>query len=136
MGSVALDTEFEYVRFESPDPSPGGAHAGVFMLANGLAHAGALTDDDWAWWRASNDWMNAAYPNPESVLPGCYDSRVNPGAKAWFRRSSVELIGRTQGYLDLLQRYAVPCIEVRTNSPGRIIYSDDVQVIAVPESRS
>ncbi len=36
--------------------------------------------------------------------------------------------------LELLDRYDVRWVELRTNTPGRITYEDDVQVVAVPFS--
>jgi hypothetical protein len=35
-------------------------------------------------------------------------------------------------YLDLLDHYGVRWGELRTSSPGRIVYEDDVQVVTVP----
>ncbi|QAY64960.1 hypothetical protein ET495_16765 [Xylanimonas allomyrinae] len=121
-----------FVRFESPTPNSRGRHVGVFGLANRLAHDGALAPDDWAWWRHSNDWCNAAYPDPSTVDPQVYDHAVNPGATAWFRPSAVHLIDKTREYLDLLDRYGVPWTERRSAAPGRVVYADDGQVVVVP----
>lgn len=35
-------------------------------------------------------------------------------------------------YTVLLDRYEVPWVEPRTERPGRIVYDDAVQVVAVP----
>jgi hypothetical protein len=44
-----------YVRLEGATMTSRGAKPGVFALANGLAHSGELSTDDYAWWRESND---------------------------------------------------------------------------------
>ncbi len=120
------------IRFQSAVPNRRGTFPGVFALANGLAHAGRLTDQDARWWRAANDRAAAAYVDPESVAPGCYDPVGNPGARAWFRSDATGLLAMTREYLGLLDRYGVGWTELRTATPGRIVYQDGVQVVAVP----
>lgn len=61
-----------------------------------------------------------------------YDPVQNPGAQAWFRTSATELIAVARKYVAMLNRYEVACIERRTRAPGRIVYQDVVQVVAVP----
>ncbi|NED97325.1 hypothetical protein G1H11_18675 [Phytoactinopolyspora alkaliphila] len=107
---------------------------GVFALANGLAHAGALSPDDYAWWRAANDHGDAAYTDPSTVDPACFDRELNPGAVSWFKSTATSLISTCDGYLALLDRYGVPWTELRTDHPGMIVYEDDVQVVATPYS--
>ncbi|GAA4845520.1 hypothetical protein GCM10023221_24820 [Luteimicrobium xylanilyticum] len=122
----------DVVRFESAEPNARGHRPGVFALANGLARAGLLTAEEHAWWRRSNDWCNRAYPDPSTADPLVYDREANPGAKAWFKASAVELVDRTREYLVLLDRHGVGWVERRTSTPGRIVYEDEVQVVAVP----
>lgn len=57
---------------------------------------------------------------------------INPGARAWFKESAVDLIEFTQTYLRLLDLHDIPWVELRTSRPGRITYEDDVQLVAVP----
>ena len=121
-----------YVRFQSVAPNRSGRFPGVFALANGLARSGGLSPEDAAWHRAANDRANAMYTDPTTVEPDCYDPVLHPGARAWFRSSSVDLLDMTRAYLDLLDRYGVGWMELRTTSPGRITYSDEVQCVAVP----
>ncbi|WP_246132510.1 hypothetical protein [Microbacterium mitrae] len=110
----------------------GGLFPGVFALVNGLAAEGILTSDDAQWVRETNDHANAAYRDPSSVVADCYDPIANPGARSWFKATAEELLTLTRGYLELLARYDVRWVEPRTDSPGRITYEDDVQVVAVP----
>ena len=121
-----------YRRFQSAVPNRRGTFPGVFALANGLAWGGLLSAEDHAWWAAENARGDALYADPSHVVPGCYDREANPGARAWFKETAVDLIALTAAYLRLLDRYDVPWVELRTASPGRVVYEDDVQVVTVP----
>jgi putative hydrolase of the HAD superfamily len=133
---VPAGSAAQFIRFESPTPNARGHHVGVFGLANGLARAGTLAPEDHAWWRHSNDWCDAAYPDPSATHPMAYDKTVNPGAKAWFKSTAVHLVDKTREYLELLDRYGVGWVERRTTAPGKVVYEDDVQVVAVPGAAS
>lgn len=120
----------KFVRFEGPHPRDSERSVGIFALANGLGAAGRLSPGDHAWWRAANDFGNGAYADPESAAPGVY--RDHPTAAAWFKTSAAHLVSYTHGYLVLLKRYDVECAVRFCDDPGRILYEDTVQVIAVP----
>ncbi|MFE3830953.1 hypothetical protein, partial [Streptomyces sp. NPDC059092] len=109
---------------------------GVFALANGLARSGALTEEQWRFWRAGNDWYDANYPDPSTVDPLVYDAELHPGAVAWFKPSAEaqKLIARVDGYLDLLTAHGVPWHETRSTDPGRVVYEDAYQVVVVPHT--
>lgn len=113
-----------FIRFEGPHPRDSARRVGVFALANGLGTSGALSPADHAWWRAANDFGNAAYLDPETAAPGVY--RNNPTAGAWFKTSARLLVSYTRGYLVLLARYGVDCDVLLSDAPGRILYEDDV----------
>lgn len=121
-----------YRRFQSAVPNRRGTFPGIFGLTNGLGRGGLLSAEDHAWWVDSNARANGLYADPSTVVPGCYDHDVNPGARAWFRESATELLALAAEYLRLLDRYGVSWVELRSSSPGRIVYADDVQVVAVP----
>ncbi len=87
---------------------------------------------DFDLWRAANARANQEYLNPTTVRSDCYDAVINPGARAWFKESAIELIEFTHTYLQLLDRHDVPCVELRTSSPGRVTYEDGMQLVAVP----
>ena len=123
-----------YVRFRSPSPNARGVQVGVFALANGLARAGKLNEDEYERWRRSNDWFEAAYAEPSRAEPAVYDRTVNPGAVSWFKISAVELIEKTLVYTQLLDAHGVAWERVDTSFPGRILYEDDIQVITTCEA--
>ncbi|WP_336048366.1 hypothetical protein [Streptomyces sp. CA2R101] len=121
-----------YVRFQGTRRNRRGCFPGVFGLANALAREGKLSDEQYRFWRAGNDWYDAHFTNPSDIDPTVYDRDLNPGAVAWFKAHAVHLIERVDGYLELLAAHHVPCERIESTDPGRIVYEDDEQVVAVP----
>ncbi len=124
-------SSLRHIRFQSPTRGPRGHHPGVFGLANALAREGRLSPDEYAIWRASNDWYDAHFPNPSDNDPTVYDPVLNPGAAAWFRPTATEALARVAPYLRILRAHDVPCVRLESTSPGRIVYADEYQVVAV-----
>jgi hypothetical protein len=124
----------EYIRFQSAAPNRRGTFPGVFALADGMRQGGMLSAEEVEWMDAVNARAIAAYPDPRSVDPDCYDRVRNPGARAWYLASATDLLTFTADYLALLDRHDVPWHELRTRTPGRIVYTDAVQVIATPHT--
>lgn len=124
--------EPRFVRFQGTTRSPRGHFPGVFALANGLAREGRLNEAEHRFWRAGNDWFDAVYTDPSTVDPAVYDPDLHPGAVAWFKADAAHLIVRVTGYLELLATHGVECERMESSDPGRIIYEDGDQVVAVP----
>ncbi|WP_020521487.1 hypothetical protein [Catelliglobosispora koreensis] len=118
-----------YIRFEATEANEHGRRVGIFGLANGLARSGKLSAEDWKWWRANNDWLDAAYADPGKVDATLFDKSVNPHVTCWFKDSAGHLLERVPGYLALLDRYDVAWVEVRSSDPGVVLYEDDVQIV-------
>ncbi|MFC4471697.1 hypothetical protein ACFPH6_45645 [Streptomyces xiangluensis] len=121
-----------YVRFQGTVRNEQGVFPGVFGLVNRLARAGRLSSEQYRFWRANNDWYDTNYPNPSDIDPLVYDHETHPGAVAWFKASSQELITRVDGYLELLAAHGVECQRVESSEPGKIIYEDEYQVVVIP----
>lgn len=47
--------------------------------------------------------------------------------------SAQHLIGRVDGYLEILAAHGIDCVRVESTDPGRIIYEDEDQVVTVPD---
>jgi hypothetical protein len=124
--------ELEFIRYQSPTPNTQGRHTGIFGLTNGLLRAGDLSPEDSEWVRRSNDWYDAAYPDPGLIDPTVFDKAIHPYATCWFELSATDLVAAAAGYLDLLTRYGIAWVELRSAAPGRVIYEDDHQVVVVP----
>lgn len=101
-------------------------------MANGLRDYGVLTEEDASWVRTHNAIGERAYTDPSTVIADCYSPAINPGSRSWFKADATELLEMARAYTRLLDRYAVPWMELRTRYPGRIVYEDDVQIVAVP----
>ncbi|MGM9473294.1 hypothetical protein ACS5PJ_14995 [Pseudarthrobacter sp. YS3] len=127
-----MDAAPEFVRYQATQLNTRGIFVGIFGLANGLAGAGRLSDEDYRWWQSANAWYDDAYPDPNLIDPTVYDRAQNLYAQAWFKTSAVHLLARIPGYLDLLDRYGVQWEEVRSLTPGHVLYEDDVQVVVNP----
>jgi hypothetical protein len=119
-----------YVRYQRPTPNVRGHHTGIFALVNGLAHAGALSPSEWAFWRTHNDWYeeNLAYPDPHA-----YDRAMHPLATSWFRASAALFLAPVPGYLAILEEHDIDCVEVRADRPGIVVYEDAAQIVVVPD---
>ena len=121
-----------FLRFQSAVPNGRGAYPGIFAMTNGLRDAGLLADEDEEWVQRQNAHGNRSYTDPSTVVADCYNATVNPGARSWFRDDALNLLLMARRYARLLDRYEVPWVELRTERPGRIVYEDQVQVVAVP----
>ena len=100
-----------------------------------LANQGRLTAEQERFRRRMNAWYAAAFPDPCRTHPDTYDRRINPGAAAWFRDTATHLIDRVQGYLYILHAHGLAYQRVQSADPGRIIYQDLHQVVAVPNAQ-
>ncbi|MFD6189356.1 hypothetical protein [Streptomyces sp. NPDC060275] len=124
-----------YVRFQSAHRNGRGNFTGVFGLVNNLAREGRLSDEEESFRRRNNSWYDAVYTDPTTVDPHVYDAGINPGAAAWFKLSATHLLARVSGYLEILSAHGVDCRALRSSDPGRVIYEDDVQIVAVPHAQ-
>jgi hypothetical protein len=125
-----------YVRFQGTTRSERGHFPGVFALVNGLAREGRLSEEQERFRRTNNDWYDANYANPSDSDPTVYDHQLNPGAVAWFKVSSAELIKRVDGYLEILAGHGVACERAESSEPGKITYEDENQVVVVPRQKA
>lgn len=101
-------------------------------MTNGLRDSGLLSAADAEWVRSQNAHGERTYTDPSTVVADCYDTSLNPGARSWFKDDATDLLQMAHRYTTLLDRYEVPWVELRTPDPGRIVYDDAVQVVAVP----
>lgn len=125
-----------HLRSESARPNARGTHPGIFAPANGLARSGRLPPAEWDWWRANNDWFEAAYTDPATVDPTLFDRSLHPVVTCWFTETAGHLLAGVPGHLDLLDRHGVAWVERRSADPGPILYEDPVQILATPAGPS
>ncbi|WP_433710826.1 hypothetical protein ACQP2U_31885 [Nocardia sp. CA-084685] len=81
--------------------------------------------------RVNNDWYNGNLVDPSEVDPGVYNRAVHPGAASWFKAAAVGMIERVEGYLAILDAHGVRWVRLDSDAPGKILYEDSNQVVAV-----
>lgn len=116
------------IRYCSRYPNQHGAHVGLFGMVNVLGRHGMLAPDEEQFRREANAWYEAAYPDPCRANPNAYD---HPRTASWFRSSATSLLTRIPGYLAILDSHRIAWQQLVTSDPGRIVYEDAVQVVAV-----
>lgn len=118
-----------FVRYQAAVANANGRCPGVFAIANGLAADGILSSVERSWWRASNDWLNAAYPDPATVDASIFDRGINAATSCWFKSSACHLLERVSGCLTILDAHGIGWVELRRIRVGPVLYEDDVQVV-------
>lgn len=121
----------EFRRFQSGAPNRHGRFPGFFAMLRGLAVEGLLSDSDRALWDTFVARSYELHIEPTKVDPRCYD---HPEARAWFRATATDLLTLARDCCEVLDRYDVPWVELRTTRPGVVTYEDEVQVIAIPHT--
>ena len=121
-----------YLRWRAVGRNRHGFFPGLLALVNGLGHAGRLSPAHEHFRTTTNAWFHANLTDPVTVDPSVYDRARHPGAAAWFRSTADDCLARIPGYLAILDAHQVPWERVESADPGRIVYADTHQVIAVP----
>ncbi|WP_353112652.1 hypothetical protein [Microbacterium sp.] len=119
-----------YIRFQSVTATEAGINPGVFFLTGELGRAGLLAPEDERQWQTANEWYDAHCTDPSTVDPSLYTRY--PRAACWFRAEAGVVLDRIALYLDILDRYGVPYERRESFRPGRVVYSDDTQVVVTP----
>ena len=116
-----------FIRFTVPSdvcrPEPRTA-AGLFHATYRLAEQGRFEEGERLWFAEEMCWFN-------EFLRG---ARVGAHRRAvcWFRGDAGEAISRMWRIVDLVEGHGVPVRVYRTTRPGIVVYSDDLQIAAVP----
>jgi hypothetical protein len=102
---------------------------GVFTIARVLRDEGKLYSYESEWLEEIYDWFNANLPCPP------FEEKRRRGewtenAVSWFRDEAKEPMSRIWELVALLQQHDVSVRLVTSDDPGKIVYSDDYQVVA------
>jgi hypothetical protein len=116
-----------YIRFTVPSDAwrtERRVASGLFHATYRLAEDGRFEDGERLWFKEEMKWFNECLPA----------ARVGPNWRAvsWFRGDAGEAISRMWRIVDLAEGEGVPVRVYRTTRPGTVIYSDDLQIAAVP----
>jgi hypothetical protein len=107
-----------------------GSLRGVIRAASELQEAGALEAYQEKALEEAYAWLNDHLPVPPAL--GHRGPRGRTQAISWFRASAAEAIDRVRGIVAILHDCGVPVEMVKTANPGRVIYEDEWQVVAIP----
>ena len=115
-----------FFRFATTDIHPASREPrGVFRAAGLLFHREDVTDFDRHRLDDLFDWFQAHLPVPRR-------KDLTPATIFWFRPDASTCASRIWELVHLLREYGVAVRTVRTRRPGRIVYSDRMQVGAEP----
>lgn len=115
-----------FFRFATTDIHPDSREPrGVFRAAGLLFQREDVTDFDRLRLEGLFDWFQVHLPIPRR-------EDLTPATIFWFRPDAGECASRIWELVHLLRDYGVPVRTVRTRRPGRIVYSDRMQVGAEP----
>jgi hypothetical protein len=98
--------------------------SGIFGATCRLAENGRFEKGERLWFEAEMEWFDK-FLKPTRNLP---DDR----AVCWFRPDAGEAISRIWRLVHLVEGEGVPVRVYRSRRPGSIVYSDNLQVAAVP----
>ena len=125
-----------YFRFIAADPDrEPNRPEGVFAAAYDVLDRGVAPEYLRREIRFTLDWFVRELP-----IPPRFARRRRPHAPdtglCWFRTTSVDCVRQVRHLAFLVEECGIPVREVRTTSPGYVIYEDDHQIVAEPFGRS
>ena len=105
---------------------------GVFAAAYALLDCDGLPAWAWREVRRSLDWFNAHLRRPRRFTKGRNGRRQG---LCWFDPAAGACVREARHLAWLCGEHGPPVFEVRTRTPGVIVYQDRQQVVAVPGRR-
>jgi hypothetical protein len=117
-----------FLRLAAHELHPASTYpAGIFAAAGWLRDSARCTIEDRARLRRWLRWFNRNLTVPRDIPPA---------AIFWFRADGRCCLHRLWGIVRTLRRYGSPVRFVTTVRPGRVVYSDNVQIAAIPDGRN
>lgn len=120
------------IRFviEKLDPDSG-RRQGLFQAAKFLRESGQLSERDHQQLDEIREWFNTNLERPVrlSLSPRPHAKKQ---ALSWFKDTAATHVGKMREYGEILERYDVHVLMVKTNRPGYVVYEDEYQVCAYP----
>lgn len=122
-----------YLRFtttENDDRS--GKLKGVFTLAYELIDEQSLYIEDEKTLRELLVWFGANLPVPTKFSKNRNDGHKNTLGISWLKPSSTKVVNKFWGLKSILENAGYQIEVIKTDRPGKIVYEDDHQLVAVP----
>ena len=102
---------------------------GVIVTAKDLMKAGKLTAEECEIVQRTFDWFNENVPCPP--FQKCLKSKKwSEDAVAWFRSTARTPINKLNKLIKVLRNHGLMVRTMKSDRPGKIVYSDDFQVVA------
>jgi hypothetical protein len=105
------------------------APVGIFYAVRYLRDDGLLTGVQESIADEVFDWL---YDHLDAPADGVLEA--NPEAVSWFRATATAHIARAERLVPIVEEHGYPVVRARVLDPGTIVYSDTVQVLALPIS--
>jgi hypothetical protein len=116
-----------YLRFQTKLPDRTSCRpSGILVAAADLRDSNRVSVADEKWLREHLD-----YYNMHLKIPACLKDWANRRALSWFCEGS-KMIGRVWDLKAMMEDYDIFIEVLTTRNPGRIIYRDGHQVVAIP----
>jgi hypothetical protein len=117
-----------FLRFAISDlHEESGQPLGIFHAVRYLRDDGQLTMEQETAANAVFDWLSDHLDAPGEQLLAAH-----PAAVSWFRATASQHIEQAQRLIPILEAHGHHVTRVERPDPGRIVYSDSAQVLALP----
>ena len=68
------------------------------------------------------------------LTPNIFEDSKSLSGVCWFKNSQIEIINKVRELVPVLETCGLAVSEIRSETPGTVIYEDSQQVVAVPEA--
>ena len=117
-----------YVRFETLKQNHCSAsRLGIFQEAGRLRDSEELTESDHDYLSEHLSWFNE-----HLTIPACLKEPGYHRAICWFHPRAQKPIFRIREVCALLEEYGIFIEQVESRFPGKIVYEDGWQIVAIP----
>ena len=100
---------------------------GIFQAAFRVRDTNQLAAHEWDWLVPELVWFDRHLKSPAELRAWGTERAI-----CWFRSSADEAIARARAVCALLDEKGIHTRMLRTAEPGKVIYEDDLQVVAFP----
>lgn len=117
-----------FIRFIRPRIDPDTKkNVGILVAAHTLRDDGDISVEQHRELRLHLEWFNK-----NLHIPPIYDDLKNRRALSWFKASAEKPIQRMWQLKTILDQHGCHVDVLKTTNPGRVVYEDGWQVVAIP----
>lgn len=111
-----------------------GKPKGMFTLAYELIQARVLSNNDEALLKGSLKWVEVNIPIPTRFSRTSNEYRKNTGGLCWLKSESDEVVSKHWNIKNIVEITGYSIRLVKTENPGKMVYEDEFQIVALPFS--